>query len=195
MLPIQSNQLTQLHSFTRRELLKGLSIAALVGLASCTPVKYILDPKPKRYRDSKTLDRTLRAFVTAVIPGAPLDEPNLVRIYTDDYYPFAEYAAFFANDLDSKATNNYNCEFASLTIAERTTIIKQGLQGDATTSRLYHGAIYMAKVSFFAGIYDAQKGCPMIEFNGASSFTEGEMYYENPQQYFAYEITTDGNYH
>lgn len=195
MLPIQSNRCAPEVQFTRRDILKGLGIAALVGLASCTPVKYILNPRPKRYLDPSTLERTLRAFAETIIPGAPLDEPNLVRIFTDDYYPFAEYAAFFANDLDSRSHDTFRREFAELTQDDRTTIVKAGLAADATMSRLYYAAIYMTKVSFFGGIYDDTKGCPMIEFYGKDGFMSADMYYDNASQYLAREITINGNYH
>lgn len=180
---------------SRREVLRGIGILSLFTLASCTPVKYVLNSHPSKYNDKSSLDATLRTFVVTVLPGAPIDDPNLVRIYTDDYYPFAEYASFFANDLDSRASNLYSKTFVALTDVQRTAVIQDGLQADKTMVRLYKAAIYMAKVSFFAGIYDPSKGCPTIEFYGENNgFDPDEMYYSDAKRFMAKEITFTGNY-
>lgn len=180
---------------SRREVLRGLGIVSLFALASCTPVKYVLNSHPSKYNDKGTLDSILCAFVITVLPGAPIDDPNLVRIYTDDYYPFAEYASFFANDLDSRASDLYKKSFVALAAEQRTVVIQDGLQADKTMVRLYKAAIYMAKVSFFAGIYDPSNGCPTIEFYGENNgFDPDEMYYRDAKRFMAREITHTGNY-
>ncbi|HYM20148.1 MAG TPA: hypothetical protein VEW28_03985 [Candidatus Kapabacteria bacterium] len=182
---------------TRRELLRGIGALAAVTAAGCTPLKFLLDPHPSSYRNlPDKLDTTLRAFVVTIIPGAPADDPNLVRVYSDDYYPFTKFATFFANDLDTRSRRLYgNTVFASLSQAQREFVVKDGLSSDATMVKLYKAAIYAAKASFYGGIYDISKGCKLIDFQGSNwGFSDDEMFYPNAKQYFARELTCTGNY-
>jgi hypothetical protein len=182
---------------TRRQLLCGIGPAAALIAAGCTPLKYLLDPNPTSYRGlPKKLDQTMRAFVVTIIPGAPADEPNLVRVFSDDYYPFTKYVDFFADDLDTRSRHHFGGKiFSSLAPAEREVVVKDGLSSDATMIRLYKAAIYAAKASFYGGIYDMTRGCSLIEFQGQNDgFSTDVMYYKNAKQYFAREITLTGNY-
>src|SRR5207245_11093328 len=85
---------------SRRQVLKHLGLIVAGLAAACTPVRVLVNAYPQTFDDDPELvDRVLRAFVAAVIPGAPADDPDLVRAFTDRDYPFAEFAAFFAADL------------------------------------------------------------------------------------------------
>src|SRR2546421_12744300 len=87
--------------------------------------------------DAGLVDRVLRAFVTAVIPGAPADDPNLVRAHTDPAYPFAQYAGFFAADLSRRAARRFDGRAVErLEVRERTAVIARGLPPGAANRKL-----------------------------------------------------------
>lgn len=168
-----------------------------VVIAGCSPIRILLKDYPKKFdRNAELKDTTLRAFVATVIPGARDDDPNLARIYTDDYYPFHSYCAFFVSDLSRRSAELYGSErFDLLSRDQRTHVIDNGLQADATITRLYEGAILMAQVSFYGGIYDDDEGCPLIDFHGTNSgFTAEEMCYPDSSLHLAREETNGGNY-
>jgi hypothetical protein len=187
--------------FTRRvsrlEFLKHLALGSGVMLAGCTPLKIIFSAYPDDFKNDKELcERILRAFATTVVPGAPVDEPNLVTMFTDQFYPFHAYCEFFVADLCSRSDTLFGEKrFERLSLAERTRVVESGLAADSTTARLYRGAIFLIQVSFYAGVYDDEKGCPLIDFHGTNrGFKNEEMYYADPVQYLADAATSSGNF-
>ena len=159
-------------------------------------IQMLLRIYPKRFREDGSLsDRVLRAFVTTLIPGAPLDDPNLIRMYLDSYYPFCPYPGFLVYDLARRSRKLHGVEqFEKLSQRQRTAVVQDALGGDETINRLYKGAILMAQVSFYGGIYDPEKGCPLIEFPGRNNgYSPGEMFYPDAEGYLAVELTGDGN--
>ena len=186
-----------IRQISRKEFLKQFSMASALLFAACTPAKILLKAYPEEFKnDPRLRERVLRAFVTTVIPGADEDDPHLVRIFEDEYYPFHSYCAFFTSDLCNRSSDLFSEErFDRLTSAQQTKVIADGLEADATASRLYRGAILMAQVSFYAGIYNSEKGCPLIDFHGANTgFTTDEMYYPNSGSMLAPALTTNGIY-
>jgi hypothetical protein len=182
---------------TRLHFLKQISMLAGALFVGCTPARILLKDYSKKFdTDGELADSVLRAFVSTVIPGAPIDDPNLARIFSDEYYPFHSYCGFFVSDLaDRSADLCGNERFDQLTLQERTRVIRDGLNQDSTTARLYTAAIYMAQASFYGGIYDADKGCPFIDFHGGTSaFGTDKKYYPNNARFLAKEATMDGNY-
>lgn len=176
-----------------------LQAGLLVGacLAGCTPARILLHAFPSKFENDPTLiDEYLRAFVLTVIPGAPPDDPNLVRIYTDEYYPFAPRCGFFVSDLATRSREICGREaFPSLTLASRSSVVRSGLGGDAIVSRLYQAAIYMAQVSFYGSIYDDARGCPLIDVPGTETYVAPEeLTYADAPAILARELTTDGNF-
>ncbi len=86
-----------MQTIPRRQALHQLGLIAAGLAAACTPVRVLVSAYPQAFDDDDELvDRVLRAFVTAVIPGAPADDPDLVRAYTDPAYPFAQYVVIAA---------------------------------------------------------------------------------------------------
>jgi len=182
---------------SRRFFLGQISLAAATFAAGCTPVRILIKSYPKKFdKEDQLVDIILRAFVLTVIPGAPVDDENLTRIYSDTFYPFHKYCGFFVSDLSDRSKNLFgNDKFDQLSLKQRTAVIEDGLGADGTTARLYRGAILMAQISFYGGIYDDAKGCPLIDFQGANAgFEEEEMYYPNSSAWLAQEITRNGNY-
>lgn len=173
--------------------------AMLLGLAAtgCSPLRILLNAYPEKFdREKPLVENMFRAFVVTVIPGAPWEDTNLIRIYSDDYYPFHRYCGFFAFNLAQGSANLCGNErFDQLSPAQRTAVIENGLRADGTVARLYGAAIFMAKVSFYGGIYNDEKGCPLIDFYGPqSAFGEGEKHYPQGAARLAREMTRDGNY-
>jgi hypothetical protein len=173
----------------------GLILGGL--LAGCTPAKILLKAYPGKYgNDPDLAERYLRAFVLTVIPGADPADPNLTRIFLDDFYPFHSHCPFFLSDLADRSRDLFGEEdFGRLLPGERTEVIQSGLDGDAIVSRLYQAAVYMCQVSYFGSIYDDERGCPLIGYPGTETYhSPGEMFYLHAERYLSFELTGDGNY-
>ncbi len=184
------------HTISRRQLVQRLGLIAAGLATACTPVRVLVSAYPQVFDDDPDLvDRVLRAFVTTVIPGAPADDPNLARAHTDSDYPFARYAAFFAADLSRRGGRQFgDPRFDRLTLEQRTAVVCDGLSSDATTRKLYQGAITLAQIAFYAGIYDDAKGCALITFDGRFRFDAGRRIgYDDPEQFLPRAATADGN--
>ncbi len=181
---------------SRRAAIARLGLAT-VGLAvGCTPLRIVLHSYPEEFdRDGDLLDRVLLAFVTTVVPGVPPDSPNLVRIFRDDWVPFAPYCSFFASDLCKRARRLYGIgRFESLSLAQRTAVVQSGLDADSTTRKLYNGAIFLAQLNVYAGIYDSARGCPLIDFPGSfKGVPLADQTYPNPDDFLPRALTADGN--
>ncbi len=182
-------------SISRAEFLKYAAVMVTSAAVGCTPLRVVTKSYPKRYDNDRDLvGRTLRAFVDAIIPGAPLDEPNLVKAFGDPNYPFYKIRGFFVSDLNARARKAFRKSFESLSRAERTGIVRNALDGGPVTSRLYRGAILLTQVSFYAGIYDDAGGCPLIDFRGASGIAwSGASATPVDRALLAAECTSDGN--
>lgn len=182
----------------RREALGRLGLLAAGLAAGCTPLRVVLKDYPETFEtDDRLVDATLRAFVTAVIPGAPPDDPDLVRAFHDrELSKLPEYRAFLAADLCRRSTRRYGVpRFGELGPEQRTRVIRDGIEADATTRRLYEGAIFLAQVSCYAGIYDDERGCPLIEWEGRYRPRPlSQITYPNPEAFLARAATRDGNY-
>ncbi|HUI65339.1 MAG TPA: hypothetical protein VL126_10890 [Bacteroidota bacterium] len=151
---------------------------------------------PRRFSTDRSLaDRVLRAFVLTVIPGADKEDPDLVRMYFDRDYPFYPYTAFLVFDLVRRSARMCaGSSFADLGGEERTLVLEKALCASDTVARLYRGAMLMAQVSYYAGIYNAEKGCSLIDFPGKNAgFSRQEISYPNPAQYLPYPMSLDGN--
>lgn len=179
---------------SRRDAVRYLGlITAGMAAGACTPLRILTHSYPDDFKHAPELvDRVLRAFVSTVIPGAP-DSPNLARAYTDRQYPFASYAAFFAADLCRRSRDRFGKEaFDRLTVKERTAVIQDGLAADGTTHKLYQGAIYLAQVSFYGGIYDDDVGCALIDFPGR--YQGDQVSYDDCHRFLPRALTENGNY-
>jgi len=183
-------------NISRLDFLKKISLSVGVLMTSCTPVKILLYTHEDKYDEDLNLKTNiLQAFVTAVIPGTIPNNPDMCKIFCDDYYPFHKYCGFFVSDLCSKSQKLFASEcFYDLSIVQRTEVIQSGLEDDSTTERIYTAAIFIAQVSVYCSIYDDEKGCNLIDFTGNYGFIDAEIYYRNPQVYLAEEITSTGNY-
>lgn len=182
-------------SVSRRDVIRSLGLMA-AGLAAgaCAPLRILTRSFPAEFKHRPdVVDRVLRAFVSTVIPGADPDAADLTRAYVDPGYPFARYAEFFASDLARRAHDRFGEHaFDRLTINQRTVVIRDGLAADGTTRKLYQGAIYLAQIAFYGGIYDDDAGCPLIDFPGR--YRGDPVTYADAHQFLPPAQTPGGNY-
>lgn len=174
----------------------GLTLESFAPAAVLSALRMLFNLYPARFRKDPALrERTLRAFVVTIIPGASIDEPNLVRMYSDTDYPFHPYTGYIVFDLNRRSRTLFRNElFDTLARAQREVVIEDALAGDATTARLYRGAMLMAQVSFFAGIYDPDRGCPLINFPGTNNgYPLSATTYPDAERYLGQATTPDGN--
>lgn len=158
-------------------------------------LQMVLKLFPHKYcNDPILIKRTLRAFVTAIIPGADRDEKFLIKMYEDSYYPFHTYCGYFIFDLNNRSRNLFNRkDFYSLTMEERTLVIQCALSGRELTARLYKGAILMAQVSYYGAVYNEEDGCELIDFPGRNQgYKTEEITYPFAENIFSEELSTDG---
>jgi len=182
---------------TRREMLQSLGLLAAGAIAGCTPIRMALHKYPGEFdRDGALAEQTLAAFVEAVVPGTTGEPRDLARVYFDDYYPFAPYRGFFAADLCRRAEERFGkSQFQTLGGAERARVIRDGLDADPITRQLYEGAIILAQVSQYAGIYNDAQGCALIGFGGENQgFPADVLTYPSAGNFLPAGITADGNH-
>jgi hypothetical protein len=178
-------------SMTRREFAARLAILGGALVSGCSAVRAVLHSYPSRYdTDAALRDRVLRAFVTTVIPGAPEDDPNLARVFTDRAFPFHEHAGFFVNELCVRSGGE---RFDLLDPRGRTRVVVGAMRGDAVVARLVRGAVYLAQAAYYGGIYEPG-GCALIDVPGPTLFSRDELFYADAGRYRAAERTTDGNH-
>ena len=182
---------------SRRAALKSLAVLAAAGVgAACTPIRMGLRLAPGGFDDDEALvDRVLRGFATAVVTGIPADHPNLVRHFYDDDYPLAKYRGYLAADLCQESVDRFRIPaFDQLPLAQRTKIIESKLASGGVTRRLYRGAIYLTQIACYAGIYDADRGSPLIDFDGrCRNPSVADSTYPMPHRFLSHETTLDGN--
>ena len=177
----------------RRDAVRYL-VGMLAGAATqaCTPLRILTGSFPANFKnDPELVDQTLRAFGAAVIPGFE-GTGRASRALLDRRFPFARYAGFFASDLSRRARRLVgDARFDSLTIAQRTAVIADGLAGDGTTRKLYRGAIYLTQLSIYSGMYDDDAGCAFIGFQGR--YRGDVISYADPESFLPAPLTASGN--
>ena len=181
-------------SMSRRQAVRYLGLITAGMATACTPLRIVTGAFSDEFKDDRALvARVLRAFVEAVIPAVPADAPDPVRPFFDPDFPFAPYARFFAADLSRRSFARFGqAKFDRLPVEQRTAVIQEGLAADATTRKLYHGAILLAQVSFYGGIYDDDRGCELIDFPGR--YRGDEVSYEDGDRFIPPALTATGNY-
>lgn len=182
---------------SRRSFLYSLLLLGGAGVVGCTPARAIFRLYDDRFDDDRELvDRFLRSFATTIIPGASPSQPDLVRIFRDERFPFSRHLGLFASDLARRSHTRFGSDrFDELDAARRAMIVRDGLAADAITARLYRAAILATQVSFYGSIYDDDRGCELIGFPGANAgFSDEEMYYRETASILGPSMTADGNH-
>jgi hypothetical protein len=181
---------------SRRQALRQFTLITAGLAVACTPLRVLTHAYPAAFDDdAELLDEVLRGFVAVVIPGAPSNDPDLVRAFSDRELPFARYTPFFAADLCRRARARFGRSFHHLQVDQRAAIIRDGLAADGTTRKLYGSAIVLAEVAFYAGIYDPKKGCALIGFEGSERWHPlTDITHPDAARFLPAALTIDGNH-
>ena len=154
---------------SRRDALQRLGALAAGLAVGCTPLRVVLHDYPDEFRGTPRVEDVLRAFVTTVLPGALGNDPHLIAAFYDQALPFARYREFFASSFCERSRRVFRTSsFERLDLRQRTRVVQDGLRADGTTRKLYNGAVFLAQISVYAGIYDDERGSPLIDFEGRS---------------------------
>ena len=182
-------------AIARREALRRLGVVTAGLAAACTPLRVVLHDYPSAFDAREATERVLRAFVLTVIPEADAHDPNLTRAFGDSDLRFAPYRGFFVSDLCGRsAASTGDPAFDRLSQPDRVAVVQEGLAADATTARLYSGAILVTQASYYASIYDDAHGCPLIGFEGAYQFRGlAALTYPDPDRFLSWSLTPNGN--
>lgn len=193
---IRSNTRAAETDLARRSFLNSLLLLAGAAVVGCTPARAILKLYDARFESDRDLvDAYLRSFATTIIPGADPSQADLVRIFRDERFPFAGHVGLFTSDLARRSHARFGTDrFDELDAARRAMVVRDGLDADEITARLYRAAILATQVSYYGSIYDDDRGCELIAFPGANAgFSDDEMYYSETASMIGPSMTADGN--
>lgn len=172
--------------------------AALLGAAAatgCAPtfVGRMLYPEADKLDDA-TVDRVLKDFVTAVLPGFEQPE-RIASLFADETLRFAPFRRAFAADLQRRAQRLVPApSFDRLTSAQRLRVIEEGLESRGPSARLFHGAVLLVQVAWVAGLWNDHGACPAIGFDGAHQFRGyDEQRHPDCDAFLPAATTADGN--
>lgn len=183
-------------SVTRREVVGLiLSAAASAVTGACAPVRLDLFRTASPFaEDDELVEATLRAFLETVAPGVRLPA-SLTRVFADDFFPFGRHRGRFAADLCRRSARTCGVpRFDELDLSRRTAIVHQGLHSDLVSRRLYEGAILLAQLAVFGGIYDENAAVPPLHFEGRYHVYPGDAAgYPHPERFLARPLSADGN--
>lgn len=179
-------------AISRRRVVSLLAVAcAGLGSGACLPLARVTSrSRLSLAAHPATEDKVLRAFVDAVVPGLDartMDSPYLSRPFVDPDLPFHPFHLDLTTNLCERSLAMVdNWSFYRLDAKERRSVIRAGLEAGGLTTRLYEAAIFIAQVSAYAGIYDDDAGCPLIDFEGAAQRLDwAEMSYPHVPGLFA----------
>lgn len=184
-------------AITRRDALRSFAVLVGGAAAGCTPARLALRVYDSNFaNDADLTDRTLAAFVDTVVPGIQGTPASLTRAFRDPNYPFEPYRAYFASDLCRRADRRRaGTRFHSLSVGERRRVVREGLEADSITRKLYEAAIFLTQIAVYAGIYDDAAGCDAIGFEGSNhGFPAEDLTFSDATSYLPGVLTTDGNH-
>lgn len=182
---------------SRREFILRLSLLSLFAGTGCSTITKLALSYPEEYdTDAHLVESNLKAFASTVLPGVDVSDPNITRIFSDEYYPVYKIRGYFLHTLNKFTAKNYNrSQFYELKPDQREETIQSFLDGGGRKRRLFKIAILLVQTSFYSGIYDSNEGCDFIGFRGANyGFNTSEMYYSEVTDLVSDSITEDGNY-
>lgn len=185
------------NELTRRRFIRIGSIAALASLSGCTPARILLKKYPQKYkRDEALIEETLRAFVVTIIPGADYFDKDLIKVFYDEYYPLSKYRSFIVYDISKRSEKLHGTnQFESLTPGQRTEVVENAEEGSKIIRKLYNGAIILSQVAYYASIYDDDKGCALIDYEGKNyGYSHVQKCYEDNMPFLSIEHSSQGNF-
>lgn len=180
---------------TRREAVKSLALLSAGLSLACTPLRIVMGDYPQEFNDdTKRVDRLLRAFVETVVPGAPIDHDRLTAAFYDPYYRLSKYRKYFTADLCRRAERRCGTDaFEYMPTEWRTIVVRDGLSAGGVTMRLYAGAVFLAQIVVYSGLYN-NSACSLIGFPGQYHDRGlAATTYPTPQRFLARSTTANGN--
>jgi hypothetical protein len=123
------------------------------------------------------------------------DAPDLTRVFYDEFYRLGKYRSYLAADLCERTERLYGWpRFEALPAKDRCRVIEDALQDGGVTQRLYVGAVFLAQLASYAGVFDEEGGCALIGFEGRFRMRPlAELSYPDPERFLPRALTTDGN--
>ena len=186
-------------NLSRREALRLITVAGVGAAAAvaggCTPLRVGLKLYPAEFKyDDDLVDRVLASFVRTVVMDERTPDTELTRQFHDTTFALEPHRGFLAADLCERAGRLTGQRlFYLLDSADRTRVIADGLAAGGVSTRLYNGAIHLTQVAYYAGIYDDEKGCPAIGFDGRFQPGAVRTSYAEPGRFRSAESTANGN--
>jgi len=160
----------------RRTLLKSAAVA--IGgytLQACLPIKYVTGSIPTPFKTRTALaEETALRFAVTVIPSESILDPRHVDVLWDPFYGFERYNPLFLDLLHTTSDDLYGRPFTQISHAQRERVVQSILDDGGIGADLVNGALVAVQCSFYAGITDADSGCPTIGFHGRSGVGQGE---------------------
>ncbi len=182
------------HGLTRRDLFARFGAVALgMATAGCAPRALGRALYPESIAlDDDTILRMLVAVVAVVIPEPDAALP-VARRFADPALRFADFRGPLAADLMRRAAQRAGTDrFDRLPVAQRRAIVQDGLDGGAVSARLYGGAVFLARIVFFCGLWNERGACDYIGYRGA--FTgDADLSWPEPERFLPAPTTADGN--
>jgi hypothetical protein len=183
-------------AISRRDALRALGALGVLALAGCAPARIVLGLYDRPAEDGPAgAERTLAAFADTVVPGLDPALPDRTRVYRDPSYPLARYRDYFVADLNRRAgERTAGRAFAALAAAERAHVVSAGLAAGGVTGDLYAGAVFLTQIALYAGIYDDEAGCALIDYpGGGRPLSAAEQGLPRPERFFAESRSPTGN--
>lgn len=176
---------------TRREAMVGLAFATSGLLLGCNT-----DPfgRQKNRPRQVASDHTFRTFIKTIIPGAPIDHPNITITFTDPYFALSRYRQLLVMDLRRRSARLWGSKnFEKLALVKRIAVIENGLQSKQV-GKLYSGMIYAIQITVFSGFYKQQESCRLIDFTAVCDPEPGSTTYPDAKRFLGRSLSRNGNY-
>lgn len=184
-------------TMARREALRLLAIVGAAGAAgACTPARIVMGWYPREFKtDDAAVRRVLSAMARTIVPGVDASDEALVGVFYDERFPLRRVRTYLASDLCERSLSECGeYGFERLGAADRARVVASGLRADATSRKVYTGAVFLTQLALYSGFYDAA-GCPEIEFEVPyRPLPPAARTYENAQDFLAVEAGSAGNY-
>jgi hypothetical protein len=180
---------------SRRETLRRIGAAMLTMAATgCgrTFVARALYPEADALSGPE-VDRVLQAFALTVVPGAE-DPAAIARAFADPTLKLAPYRRVLVAELNRHAQGQRAASFDRLDETQRTALVQAGLASGGISGRVLNGAVFLAQVVYYGGLWNSASACPRIGFDGPYvDAGPASLSYPDAASYLPASLTTDGN--
>ena len=153
-------------------------------------------PQSVEYAFGNQREKTLLAFIDAVVPDCDIHNLNNLTGFYDATLPMAKYLrilVFRINRLTRKL--GYKKRFHLLTRDERADIIQFGYHHSKLDHELIHGAIYLSQITVYGGVFNQNSNADFIGFEGSASIEPDiNIWHYSDMEGLESPMTANGNY-